>query len=132
MISPIEEERRRYAEAGHILRGLLEAQTFFIDRFELVASDGTINAKAIGYIYGFADRALQIAKLDVGSTYGIWVLMFLLASFDDPNADRMFDYLKQPNEAASLMEGVHLGAADYNAWALSKGNKIALKWKDCF
>jgi hypothetical protein len=48
---------------------------------------GKVNAKALGYIYGLTDCSFQIANLDIGSEYGLGVLMALIMEFDEPNAD---------------------------------------------
>src|SRR5882762_5685834 len=102
-------EKERYQEAAKILTGLLHGQTIFIDSVQLVDADDGINAKALGYIYGFADCALQIGRLDIGSHYGTGLLFLLISEFDETNADRLFEYLRSPSAKAKLMEGVMLG-----------------------
>ena len=99
-----------YREAGRLLADLLKLQAAFIADLKLIADDKTINAKALGYVYGFADRALQIAKPDVLSPYGRGVLMFLIAEFDSANVDRLFDYLTDPANRSAFMDGVLIGA----------------------
>ncbi len=42
-------------------------QKVFIGEVRLVDEAGTVNAMALGYIYGLTDAAFQIANLDVGS-----------------------------------------------------------------
>jgi hypothetical protein len=131
-MSESEEEKHRYREAAEIIGGLLEAQTIFIDDIALVRPDGSINVKPLGYVYGFADCALQIAKLDIASHYGQGVLMMLITKFDNPNGDRLFEYLQAPTQTAALMEGVYIGGIDYNDWVISKGQKMPLRWRECF
>jgi len=46
---------------------LLHMQKVFIGEVRLVDEAGTVNAMALGYIYGLTDAAFQIANLDVGS-----------------------------------------------------------------
>ncbi len=127
-----EELKERYREAMPLIAELLHIQTTFAGKVKLVDEAGKVNAKALGYIYGLTDCALQIAKLDVGSEYGSGLLMALIMEFDEPRADALFDYLKVPGDPATLMEGVHLGFDDYNAWARSEGAVPPLRWAKCF
>ena len=69
-------ELGRYQEAANTLAGLLHGQTIFIDAVKLIDAGKAVNAMALGYIYGFADCALRIAKLDVASEYGNDLLFF--------------------------------------------------------
>jgi hypothetical protein len=56
-----------------------------------------------------ADRALRLAKLDVGSEAGGDLLFNLISEFDEPNVGRLYEYLWSPSDGAKLMEGVMLG-----------------------
>src|SRR6266481_2295922 len=105
--------KERYRKAMPLLAELLHMQKVFTGEVRLVDETGNVNAKALGYIYGLTDAAFQIAKLDVGSTYGMGVLMALIMEFDEPNADRLWEYFKAPSDAAALMDGVELGGEDY-------------------
>jgi len=58
-----------------VIAELLHIQTAFTGPVKLVDDAGKVNAKALGYIYGLTDCAFQIAKLDIGSDYGLGVLM---------------------------------------------------------
>jgi hypothetical protein len=58
--------------------------------------------------------------------------MALIMEFDEPNADRLFEYLKAPVDAAAMMEGVKLGGDDYNGWAAVHGATPPLRWANCF
>src|SRR5262245_12436574 len=78
-------EKERYQEAAKNLAALLHGQTIFIDSVKLVDEGKKVNAMALGYIYGLADRALQLAKLDVGSEAGGDLLFNLISEFDEPN-----------------------------------------------
>jgi hypothetical protein len=122
----------RYQEAANSLAGLLHGQTIFIDSVKLVDAGNAVNARALGYIYGCADCALRLAKLDIASEYGSDLLFFLISEFDQPNVDRLYEYLRSPSDRAKLMEGVMLGANDYDEWAKSQGMMIALRWRECF
>ena len=126
--------KERYRKAMPIIAELLHIQAVFVDEVRLVDSAGTVNAKALGYIYGLTDCAFQIAKQDGGSNYGLGVLMALIIEFDEPNADMLLEYLKEPADAAALMQGVSLGFDDYHAWASTKGPKppMPLQWAKCF
>jgi hypothetical protein len=55
--------KERYRKAMPIIAELLHIQAVFVDEVRLVDSAGTVNAKALGYIYGLTDCAFQIAKL---------------------------------------------------------------------
>jgi hypothetical protein len=85
---------------------------------------------ALGYIYGLADCAIRLAKLDVG--YAADLLVFLISEFDEANLDRLYDYLASPSDRIKLMEGVMLGRNDYEAWDKSHHMMIALRWSQCF
>jgi hypothetical protein len=124
--------KERYAKAMPLLAELLRMQQVFIGDIVLV-DQGRINARALGYIYGLADCALQIGRMDIGSKYGLALLMSLLVEFDDANADRLWEYLKAPGDAQALMDGVSLGLEDYSIWAKSGGNGAPpLRWVKCF
>ena len=125
-------EKERYHEAANTLVGLLHGQTIFIDTVKLVDARNEVNAKALGYIYGLADCALRLAKLDVGSEHAAGLLVFLISEFDGPNADRLYEYLRSPSDRVKLMEGVMRGRNDYDAWDKSHGMMIALRWCECF
>ena len=112
----------RYRKAMPVLAELLHIQTVFIGDLRLVDA-GRVNAKALGDIYGLTDAAFQIAKLDVGSEYGLGVLMALIMEFDEKNADMLWEYMKAPGDAEALMAGVSLGFDDYHAWATIGGPK---------
>jgi len=70
------DEKEPYQEAARPLATLLHGQTIFIDSVKLVDADNEVNAKALGYIYGLADCALRLAKLDVASEHGAGLLVF--------------------------------------------------------
>ena len=72
-------EKERYQEAANTLARLLHGQTIFIDTVKLIDAGNAVNAMALGYIYGFVDCALQIAKLDVASEYRSDLLFFLIS-----------------------------------------------------
>jgi hypothetical protein len=124
--------QERYRKAMPLLAELLHIQKTFIGEVRLVDVTGTVNAKALGYIYGLTDCAFQTAKLDIGSVYGLGVLMALIMEFDEPNVDGLFDYLKTPTDAATLMEGVKLGGDDYNGWVSAEGAAPPLRWVNVF
>jgi hypothetical protein len=123
-------EKERYEEAAKTLATLLHGQRIFIDSVRLVDAGNEVNAKALGYIYGLADCAIRLAKLDVG--YAADLLVFLISEFDEANLDRLYDYLASPSERTKLMEGVTLGRNDYEAWDKSHHMMIALRWSQCF
>jgi hypothetical protein len=123
--------KERYRKAMPLLAELLHMQSVFTGEVRLV-ENGTVNAKALGYIYGLTDAAFQIAKLDIASEYGMGVLMALIMEFDEPNVDMLWEYLKAPSDAAVLMDGVKLGGDDYNAFAMGKGRGPPLRWVKCF
>ena len=127
----VTDEKEPYQEAAKTLATLLHGQTIFIDSLKLVDAD-QVNAKAIGYIYGLADCALRLAKLDVGSNNAAGLLAFLISEFDEANVNRLYEYLRLPSDRAKLMEGIMLGRNDYDEWAKSKGMMIALRWDKCF
>ena len=60
------------------------------------------------------------------------LLFFLISEFDEPNAGRLYEYLRSPSDRAKLMEGVMLGRKDYDEWAKSQGMMIARRWRECF
>ena len=126
--------KERYAKAGPILAELLRIQEVFIPSGKAVLVDqGRVNAKALGYIYGLADCALQIGKMDIGSKWGLGLLMSLIVEFDDANGDMLWEYLQKPLDEKALMEGVSLGFDDYAVWAKSGGNGgPPLQWRKCF
>jgi hypothetical protein len=125
-------QKERYARAMPILAELLHIQAVFVGQVVLV-DQGRINAKALGYIYGLADCALQIGMMDVGSQYGLGVLMALIMEFDEPNADMLWQYLQTPGDAGALMDGVSLGFEDYLMWSKSGGKGAPpLRWVKCF
>jgi len=125
-------EKERYQEAAKTLATLLQGQTIFIDTVKLVGAGNEVNAMALGYIYGLADCALRLAKLDVSSELGAGLLDFLISEFDEANADRLYEYLRSPSDRIKLMAGVMLGRNDYEAWHKSHHMMIALRWSQCF
>ena len=125
-------EKERYQEAAKTLATLLHGQTIFIDSVKLVGAGNAVNAKALGYIYGLADCALRLAKLDVGSEHAAGLLAFLISEFDEANVARLYEYVRSPSDRVKLMEGVMRGRNDYDAWDKSHGMMIALRWDECF
>src|SRR5262245_7321455 len=125
-------EKERYQEAAKNLATLLHGQTIFIDNVKLIDAANAVNAMALGYIYGLADCALRIAKLDVDSEYASDLLFFLISEVDESNADRLYEYLRSPSDRAKLTKGVMLGRSDYHEWIKSHGMMIALRWHKCF
>jgi hypothetical protein len=127
-------EKERYQEAAKLICRLLDGQRLFIGPVSLIANDGSVNARALGYVYGFTACFLQIAKLDIRSDYGRSALLFVLNQFDTSNADLLFDYLAHAPApfGAELLDGVMIGGVDYNDWVESKGKKITLRWRECF
>jgi hypothetical protein len=123
--------RERYRKAMPLLAQLLHIQAGLIIPL-LMVDAGKVNAKALGYIYGLTDSAFQIANLNIGSEYGLGVLMALIMEFDDPNADRLFEYLKAPIDAAAMMAGVKIGGDEYNGWVAAHGATPPLRWAKCF
>ncbi len=124
--------KERYSKAMPLLAELLHMQKVFTGEVVLVDATGKVNAKALGYIYGLTDCAFQVGGLDVGSEYGLGVLMALIMEFDEPNADMLWEYLKAPGDAARLVEGVSLGFDDYREWANAKSAAPPLRWMKCF
>lgn len=126
--------KERYAKAALILADLLRIQEVFIPSGKAaLVEQGRVNAKALGYIYGLADCALQIGKMDIGSNWGLGLLMSLIVEFDDANGDMLWQYLQKPADEDALMEGVSLGFDDYAVWAKSGGNGgPPLRWRECF
>jgi hypothetical protein len=125
------ELKERYRKAMPLLAELLRMQKLYTGEVKLIDDAGKVNAKALEYIYGLTDAAFQIGKLDVGSEYGLGVLMALIMGFDDANADALFDYLKSPDDEARLMDGVSLGFDDYYQFAQNRGSG-PLRWVKCF
>jgi len=123
-------EKERYQEAADALATLLHGQTIFIDAVKLVEAGNEVNAKALGYIYGLADCAIRLAKLDIDHAADL--LVFLIAEFDEANVDRLYEYLASPSDRGKLMEGVTLGRNDYEVWEKSHRMMIALRWSQCF
>ena len=97
-------ERTKYQEAARLVCVLLDGQRLFIGPISLVDREGAVNARALGYVLGFVDCCLQIAKLDLGSDYGRGVLSLALSEFDPSNADALFAYAANPRCTAALME----------------------------
>ena len=126
------DEKERYQEAAKTLATLLHGQTIFIDSVKLVGAGKAVNAKALGYIYGLADCALRLAKLEVASENAAGLLAFLISEYDEANADRLYEYRRSPSDRGKLTEGVMLGRNDYEAWEKSHGLMLALRWCKCF
>jgi len=125
-------EKARYQKVADTLATLLHGQRIFIDSVKLVDADKKVNAKALGYIYGLAECALRLAKLDIGSEHAADLFIFLIAKFDEANVDRLYAYLRSPSDSFKQMEGVILGYSDYEAWDKSYGMMIARRWSECF
>lgn len=130
---PEDDLKEKYAKAFPLLLELLHIGAVFIGDRVVLVDEGRVNAKALGYIYGLADCALQFGRMDIASTYGLGLLMGLIMEFDEPNADMLFNYLKAPLDETSLMEGVSLGFDDYEVFARSGGKGAPpLRWVKCF
>jgi hypothetical protein len=124
--------KERYRKAMPLLAELLHMQRVFTGDVRLVRDTEQVNAMALGYIYGLTDAAFQIGGLDIGSQYGLGVLMALIMEFDEQNADMLWEFLKGPTGQQALMEGVSLGFDDYSVFALGKGAAPPLRWMKCF
>jgi hypothetical protein len=124
--------KERYRNAMPLLAELLHMQRVFTEEVKLVRDTGQVNAKALGYIYGLCDAAFQIGGLDIGSEYGLGVLMALIMEFDEPNADMLWEYLKHPSDEQALMDGVGVGSEDYRSFVKGKGSAPPIRWLKCF
>jgi hypothetical protein len=126
--------KERYRNAMPLLVELLRMQRLFTGEVKLVSDSGQVNARALGYIYGLADAAFQIGGLDSRSQYGLGVVMALIAEFDEPRADMLWNYLKHPDDEQALMDGASLGFDDYRQFDKSKGAAGAppMRWMKCF
>lgn len=123
-----------YRKAVLSVAKLLRMQRAQTGDVKLVRKTGEANVKALGYIYGFADAAFQIAGMDIESECGVNALVDLIFELDRPNADVLWHRLKCPGDARALMDGVRLGFDDYYKLIRSEGtsNEATLSWVKCF
>jgi len=85
---------------------------------------GAINVKALGYVYGFADAAMQIAGLQIEDERALMLLSHLYELFAEGKGD---DYLRHAIGSLgwnAMKTGVMLGGEDYNQWVKSDGKII--------
>jgi hypothetical protein len=126
--------KNKYREVAPLLAELLQMQRLFTGDVRLVDGSGRVNAMALGYIYGLTCKAFEYGKLDIESEDGQGVVVALIAEFDRPNLRMLWDFLRDPRNEKTMMDGVKLGYDDYRQFAQSKGAAGAppLRWRKCF
>lgn len=116
---------KKYVAVLGVVLKLLSAQTVFIaERMKFEDATGTLNGQALGYVYGFADAALQITGLEIDHEYGHSVLVNAYEFFAEGSGTRYFAYIVQRTEDPEVQAAILKGGEEYYLWVNSEG-KIA-------
>jgi len=108
------------------------AQKTLISDFWLEDEDGHPNGAALGYMFGFADRALRAVAIDIRDTDGRAMMLALLNEFAPGRAGSFYDFLVRGNGRTSVIIGIALGGNEHRDWINSKGEFAAVRWATCF
>ena len=124
-----------FRKVSDIAFELLDAQSFFIDKEKFVITDeaGTVNGKALGYIFGILDALLQYAKLDIRDIQGEAALHSLIARNFPAEVGKVgtyVGYLKNMQNEPEVMNGVMLGGQQATDWLRLKATPV--RWAGCF
>ena len=82
---------------------------------------GGKNDPAIGYVYGFADAALQVANLELSNENGRALLTHIYESLSEGRGERLFEYVIWHTDLPDVFAAIKHGGDDYLAWVNSKG-----------
>jgi len=78
---------------------------------------GRVNTRPLGYIYGFADAALRVRKLEITSEYGQLLLAQSFETFWPSNGEKYVETLmsSMSSQRHDIMSTMMLGRSDYIA-----------------
>lgn len=82
---------------------------------------GVINGPALGYVYGFADAALQAAKLQLDNELGRDLITQLFELFTPGRGVSHFEYIVNHTRFPDVAMAMQDGGDTYVRWASSKG-----------
>jgi hypothetical protein len=125
-----------FRRVANIAFDALHAQRMFIERDKWVLMDpaGSINGKALGYVFGFLDALLQSSKLDIRDTEGRATMLSLLGRlFPAENAKggtfviHLCNYMSSDPE---ILNGVMLGGKQAVDWLRHRAPPV--RWATCF
>ena len=125
-------KKRRSTKLCRDLVNFFHGQKTFISDFWLEDKDGHPNGAALGYMFGFVDRALHAAALDIRDTDGRAMMLALLNEFAPGRASSYYDFLVRANGHTSVIIGIALGGNEHRDWTNSKGKFVAVRWATCF
>ena len=127
------EPPERAKQIAQTLLPLFHAQRLLIVDFSLDDRSGRPNAKALGYLFGFTDSALQTAGLDIRNAEGHATFLNILHGLAPGKAGEYITFLQQSMTTdTSIMNGMMLGGGEYRNWYNSKGATMPLGWRRCF
>jgi hypothetical protein len=85
---------------------------------------GEINKKALGYIYGFVDCALQSRRQDTTDpAVGIPVTYYVLSEIFPGHEQRYLDYLAEHLSDQIVVAGMMYGGRQYSQFVAKPGSK---------
>jgi len=126
---------QRFSKVAGVVVGLLKVQRAFInkDKFILTDKAGTVNGKALGYIFGMLDALLQHANLNIRDVEGEAALHSVIARMfpaEAGNVGTYVDYLKNIQSKPQITDGVMLGGRQATDWLRYKTPPV--RWTTCF
>jgi hypothetical protein len=81
---------------------------------------GNINQKALGYIYGFVDAALQNRGLSIDHEYGYATLVGILNKYWPGKGGDYLLHLAEHMKEPEIIGGIAYGGQDYVDWMKQK------------
>ncbi len=121
-----EQTRKRYRDTMHAVIKVFSISDAIAGGKNLEDESGNINRKALGYIYGFTDAALQRRGLSIDNEDGYTIILGVLNSLYEGRASKYFTFLAEHLKDPETTGGIFYGGQQYNEWLNSDGKKIPL------
>jgi hypothetical protein len=95
----------------------LRTQMMLLDDRSVVSPEGTLNARAIGYVYGWTDAFLRVRGWDMAdTTIGIAVLFHTLRLLWPGKENELIHYVVEHIRDSVLQAGMIHGGQQYLDW----------------
>jgi hypothetical protein len=131
----VEEDRRRYVAVFGVIAGLLKGEAALISSLGKLhfEDENGINGPALGYLYGFADAAMQIAKLELNNEDGRALLKSVYDLYAEGRGEFYLAFIAQGlgrdgvlSAAArdEILSAMKDGGETYARWDTSHGKNV--------
>lgn len=129
--------KESYSTALHTVTMLLLTEKHRVEtshgKFRLEDETGLVNEKALGYIFGFVDSALQLLQLELKNKKGFYVVAMAIEVMVPGSSKKYFKYLCMNMDTSEhIQEGVTLGFNEFKEFMENKGTFVPMGFINCF